>query len=277
MNRKCIGPCALLFACLCAPVVHAEYPKAGASDTVPQVVEPSPFPPAPSEPMTISTSGLSSWITYRRPCCEGPIGGDGPITYELYLQSGPTFPIGGGFFGHTLEDGWEIQGGGRTFFFNTDRDAAWTVDVSGSNMHNQGQHSDMFATLHNIIVPPGIRATSVQVTTRDLNRTFFNLGGGREWFLGAPDGDSPTWRFGVDAGWRYGSAKLKLHEIQHRTEEIEGTWVSAHADVEIPCGCISFVGGVRLEWDYTWMHHILQSTDTNLQDINLLFTAGIRF
>ena len=37
--------------------------------------------------------------------------------------------ISGGVFGHELGVGWEIEGGGRTLFFNPACDAAWTVSL----------------------------------------------------------------------------------------------------------------------------------------------------
>jgi hypothetical protein len=194
-------------------------------------------------------------------------------------------PIGGGFFGHTLQDGWEIQAGGRTLFFNPEATAAWTADVSVSNMHNNGQHSDISATLLNTITqvptsfgPVGVQVPSINVTTRSLNRTFFNLGFGREYyFFGRPQADNWTWRAGFDAGGRYGSTKLEMHEIQHRTDTIAGIYVSAHSDVEIPYGCITLLAGMRLEWDYTWTDILQHQNNSDVQDINLLFNVGFRF
>jgi hypothetical protein len=111
-----------------------------------------------------------------------------------------------------------------------------------------------------------------------LNRTFFNLGGGREYYLfGAPQGDSWTWRAGFDAGGRYGSAKLELHEIRHRTDTIAGIFIALHSDVEIPYGCITLFAGVRLEWDYTWMDILQHQNNSDLQDINLILNTGFRF
>jgi len=152
-------------------------------------------------------------------------------------------------------------------------------------MHNNGQHSDISATLLNTIQqvptsfgPIGVRVPSIQVTTRSLNRTFFNLGFGREYyFMGAPQADNWTWRAGFDAGGRYGSTKLEMHEIQHRTDTIAGIFVAAHSDVEIPYGCITLIAGMRLEWDYTWTDVLQSHNNSDVQDINLLFNLGFRF
>jgi hypothetical protein len=288
MNLKTIGLCSLVLALVSASTAHAQYTKMPAGDAGPTLPEQLPAPYATSPSSTIvSGNGLSSWITYHRPECMGPVGGNGPIRSEIYLRSGVSVPIAGGFFDHTLATGWDIQGGGRTLFFNTDDNAAWTVDLSLSNINNHGQHPDRSATLLNVIVPgptsifggaSNVLAPSVKVTTRSLNRTFFNLGFGREWYLyGAPEGDGTSWRVGVDGGGRYGSAKLEIHELKHRTDTIAGAFVSLHSDVEIPYGCIILLAGFRLEWDYTWMDILQIQNNSDLQDLNLLFTAGIRF
>jgi hypothetical protein len=238
-------------------------------------------PPAPPLPR------LSDYILGTKPDCCGPVGGDGPISTEIYARSGPGFIIPTGFLGKTLETGWVIEGGGRALFFNPAGDAACTVDLGLSNVYNHGQHSDRVAVLH--VLETGLTGTgrvTAPVTIRDLNRTFANLGVGGEWWLWGPAancptcgrmGDGPTCRVGFDAGGRWGTEKMEFNGLQHRTEVIEGAFVAVHADVEVPCGGWVFVGGTRLEWDHTWMHQILQGLPENLQDLNLLVTLGIRY
>src|SRR5262249_59921218 len=60
------------------------------------------------------------------------------------------------------------------------------------------------------------------------------------------------------------SAKMDLREIKHRTDVVGGFFLSAHSDVEIPCGCCIFQAGVRLAYDYIWTD-ILQSRNDDLQ------------
>jgi hypothetical protein len=161
------------------------------------------------------------------------------------------------------------------------------VDLSLSNINNTGKNPNQSVILHNVIVPgpasvfgtaTNVSVPSLAVSTRALNRTFVNLGGGREMYLyGAPDAEGLTWRVGIDGGGRYGSAKLEMHEIKHRTDTIAGMFVSLHSDVEIPYGCITLLAGFRIEWDYTWMDILQIQNNSDLQDLNLLFTAGIRF
>ena len=61
----------------------------------------------------------------------------------------------------------------------------------------------------------------------------------------------------MDAGGRYGSAKIEFHEITHQTSTVGGAFVALHTELEYPCGCCTFLVGFRTEWAYNWMH-ILQ-------------------
>jgi hypothetical protein len=292
--------------------------------------------PAPGQPVSLC---LSDWIIGGKGsgCC-GPVGGNGPVQMEIYLQSGVTIPFSDGVFGHTLQTGWEIQGGGRSLFFNTEETAAWVIDLSLSNLNNHGRNPSYEVPLTHILVPTATApqvanqaafafvnfvpqaafnklakekhtpagSTTVTltpargaepelvaapgVTISDLNRTFFNLGGGRDWYLlGRPaptylncadrgcEGGGPVWRFGIDGGGRYGTAKLELHELRHRTDTIAGLYIGAHTDVEVPCGCCIFQAGIRFEYDYTWMDILQERNDADVSDINLLLTVGTRF
>jgi hypothetical protein len=264
---------------------------------MPEAAAPAPLPapgaqPGPADaPMPPPTGPrLSDYILGSCGDCCGPIGADGPVTIEPYTRWGLSLPINGGVFGHTLETGWIVQGGARTLFFDADRTGAWTADLSISNIHNQGQHSDISVPLSILVPDPVIMGqadrVNLPVTISNLNRTFANLAVGREWYLWGPAptcatcgkfGDGMNLRAGFDLGGRWGSAKLDLHEIKHRTEVIEGLFVSLHADLEIPWEGLVFVVGGRVEWDQTWMHQLLQDAPEVLQEINLLATFGVRY
>src|SRR5262249_31361395 len=150
-----------------------------------------------------------------KPDCCGPIGRDGPIKMEVYVQTGISLPVEGAYFGHTLETGWVIQGGGRSLFFNPEGTHAWFADLSISNIDNHGQPSDVKATLRDIIVN-GTRVATQAVSVQSMDRTFVNLGIGHDWYLAGSglrsccsggqchDGDW-NWRVGVDVGGRLGS------------------------------------------------------------------------
>jgi hypothetical protein len=231
---------------------------------------------------------LSEYILGTTPDCCGPTGGNGPISIEPYMRAGASVILPTGFLGKVLDTGWDIEGGARTLFFNTEGDAAWTLDLGMSNVNNHGQHSDRVATLN--LIATDVNGNTGRflfpVTVQALNRTFVNLAVGRECYLWAPAancqncgrmGDGPTWRIGIDGGGRWGTEMLQFHEIRHRTEVIEGAFASIHTDLEVPWGGWVFVAGARIEYDYTWMHQILQGLPENLQELNGLITLGVRY
>ena len=117
------------------------------------------------------------------------------------------------------------------------------------------------------------------VTLRQLNRTFFDVGAGKEWYLwGAANSTGPMFRIGLDGGGRWGSAMAEFNEIRHRTDVIGGVWAAGHADFEIPCGgCCIFQAGLRVEYGYTWSDILQIQNKSDVQDINILFNVGLRF
>jgi hypothetical protein len=244
-----------------------------------------PLPPTAPPPGTSLT--LSSFILRpRSPGCCGPIGANGPIEGEIYVRTGLTFPIGGGFLNNVIDVGWEIEGGGRVLFFNPAEDAAWTVDMGISNVYNNSRDHSTTVTLLNFPVKGANGALttlpSVALSVRNLNRTDVYLSGGREWYLiGSAHPEDPhqtNWRAGVDVGGAVGSSKMEVVQQHHLTDTISAVVLAAHTDVEIPCGCHGAVltYGLRLEWTYTFQD-ILQHNNADVQEIGVLFNAGIRY
>jgi hypothetical protein len=223
---------------------------------------------------------MSSWLVYPRAfgCC-GPLGANGPISSEIYVRSGVSFPVGPGFFGaSSLHTGWAIQGGGRVLFFNPEVDAAWTVDLSVSNVEFGANHRNV-ARLFNVTFGNNPPTPEVDVTLQGVNQTYANLAGGREWYLlGTGYGSvGPVWRAGVDLGGRYGTTKVDLDQIRHRTGQVGGLFGAIHTDLECPCCGVIFVAGVRAEYGYIWSDVLQRQNNTDLQTINLLANFGIRF
>ena len=98
-------------------------------------------------------AGLSDWMLGPRPCgCCGPIGADGPIEAEAYVRTGVSFPIGGAIFSKTLDNGWDIEGGVRSLFLNKAEDAAWVVELGGTNIFNSGTNNGLVVNLNNVPV-----------------------------------------------------------------------------------------------------------------------------
>lgn len=252
--------CASLVLGMLAPFAAAQVPDY--SNGTPQ---PAPVPQSVME----SQSGLSDWITYRRGgYCMGPVGGHGPIGSEVYLRGGIDFPVGGNL-GDILRPGHSIQGGGRALLFNQAEDAAWTIDVGLANIYN---YADGGAAPFTITQPGG----AVVVNMTSMNRTFFSLGFGRQWYLwgSAPDPVN-KWLIGFDLGGRYGSASANFAQIRHRTDVVGGGFISGYGGIEIPVAFGFLEAGVRTEFSYTWSDIVQVPSD--IADIGVLFNVGLRF
>jgi hypothetical protein len=239
-------------------------------------------PPAYQGPPT-----LDDWMTYRRPgSCYCPIGGNGPIQTELYVRAGPEFIVGGGTYGHTLGPGWQIQGGGRVLFFDPSRTSAWALDLGLVNSYNRARRQDVQIPI-TVIVPGPFGSQEMSfgtngvpgVTIAVLNRTYANLGLGKEWWVGLSASDpGRKLRWGVDGGARYGSEKGEFNEIHHRTDTIAAAYAALHADLEYTCGCCcTFSVGVRAEYSYTWSDILQSLNNSDVQDVTVLLTLGVRF
>jgi len=293
MATKTVFAGAWVLALLVVCAIRAADPPAllSSMDKPAPVAATSPDMPPPAGRSPYSPS---DWITYHHADCCGPLGDNGPLGMEVYIRTGPSLPFGGELFAPRLETGWLIQGGVQTLFFNPDADAAWILDLSVSYMHNSGKgdlpgQSFVFPELFGFGTGT-LNEAPTEVALRALHRTFFNVGGGREWYLigsgnngSAPDGSAGlNWRVGIDGGARYGIARLDLMEanqpdvFHRRSHVISAAFAALHTDVEIPCGCCTFLAGFRAEWDYTWMN-LVSNFNNDLQDVNLLLTAGVRF
>lgn len=243
-------------------------PPAGLETQQVQMATPTPLPsvldPAP---------GLSQYITYHQPDCCGPIGGCGPIGMELYARTGATVPVFGDKLGHRLEPGVMVEGGGRSLFYDASDLAAWAIDLSLSYQYNNGNdHSS-------------IPFSPLPVTVRALHRTYVNLAVGREWYLlhNAHCGKC-NWRVGTDIGGGWGAGRLDLNDpfqspsgFTRLYDTIGRVFAAAYTDVEIPCGCCTWILGARGEWSYDFMNFRRITPGCNVSDANILLVTGVRF
>jgi len=231
------------------------------------------------EPMMPSIGGLSDWIVYRRDCCESPVGRRTPLFSEIYLNVGPSIPIGGQTLSRELQTGWSVTGGARALFFNEPLTKAWAFDIHIINTHESaGRHNTPFAVT---VFHRGIRTDfgvggAPGATLQDSNRTLLGMGWGREWYLRRPaDDDGCKWRFGIDVGGRWGSHRVDLNEFSHLNDVIASMYTAAHSDLEFLWGRCLFHAGVRVEWAYTWSDILQQTSD--VQDLSVLLTVGVRY
>jgi hypothetical protein len=252
-----------------------------------------------ADPSGVSTPTLppgsypSPYYTEGPGCC-GPLGKQGRIGYELYTYTGPNLPFGSGDFVGRLNVGWVVGGGGRTLFFNPTHDAAWVVDLGLSYTYNRGEQQEpVFLDIRQpprsdpftgrVIPQPDLYTLSA---IRGLHRTNFNFALGRDWWLWGPaaNGLQEGWnlRIGGQVGGRWGTAHVdvvplnQVNGYARRQNVTHGLYLAAHGSLEVPFGgCILF-SGLRVEWGYDWTN-IVPPLGGDLNNVNLLLTAGIRF
>jgi hypothetical protein len=271
----------------------APVPAAPATSPLPAVM------PAPSQIPAIQASlppgGVPDpWITYERPGCCGPVGGDGPIGSEVYVRTGPSIPTGNSIIRQSEDTGWMVEVGGRSLLFNRDTTAAWTGDFGVAYTYNDGGSNNVFPLILpftvNSIFTSTIQPVAVKVIIRDYQRVAPTFAFGREYYLGQPAyAPGWHWRAGADVGGRYGVSRLDLNDVsnpgrvdfRHLSDVYGAALVSIHTDVDVPIGpCCSFIAGARAEWAYNWsdiLKEALPTQRSDTQEINILLNVGFRF
>jgi hypothetical protein len=221
--------------------------------------------------------------------CNGPVGGNGPLTYELYLYTGPSFIVGGDkFIQAALGTGWALSSGGRTLHFNTTQDAAWTLTTGIFYLYSGGDRDYIGVATR----PPGAQNQLAPVAepvnafrVKSFNRVGLEFAVGRDWWLDGPAGSCPgDWnsRVGVDVGGRWGHNSVSLNplvnpaEYFRRSDTMHAVTLGAHYTLEVPMGAwAGFLGG-RVQWAYNWTN-VVPPIGGNTQDLGILFAAGVRF
>jgi hypothetical protein len=252
--------------------------------TYPPFAPPAPLQKDAVEPTapvqaTSYPGGLSDWILYRRDCCEGRHGNQTPLYIELYLESGVVYPMHNTLLGSQLHPGWTIAGGARALFFNEPMTAAWVFDGHIFNIDQWGgrQHTGFPVTVFQAGQKHVFGVGAVPgATVEDYNRAGVGVGFGRDWFPWRPaNADGCSWRIGFDGGGRYASGRVNLDQLGHLNATVGSIYTGFHSDVEIPCRRVIWHIGIRGEWSYNWSSVLQQSSD--VQDLSLLFTTGIRY
>jgi hypothetical protein len=314
MNAKTVFSSALVWTVVCLGAVRGQAPSgspvppsptgsySNSAPNLPSLVPPPSSAPAdiaPGSPGAPGMYGPSSWIRGDKyGCCDQP-GGSGPIQTELFVRAGPSVPFGhNGQVAESLQTGLDLEAGGRVLFFDPSMEEAWSVELGITNITNHA-HSGVPMNL-NIFVPqnPNNPATAPNasggfnplmvnfgqnglpgVTLEQLNRTYFDLGGGKDWYIwGSANSAGSKWRVGIDGGGRYGTESAEFNEIPHRTDVIGGLFAAIHSDYECPlCRSFIFQAGVRVEYGYTWSDIMQIQNNSDVQDLNIMISIGVRF
>jgi len=268
-----------------------QQPSGPATYNLPNSPTPMPSPQPQQDPENLSLPRiLSNWVTYRdktppetevnAPCTNF-------IGSELFLRMGSSTPFGAGVFPAVLNTGWLIEGGARAMLYNDIGDRAWTLQASLSNIYNSAHFNTDKVPIDHVTQVGNPGMTLTDATIRDLNRTFLNVGLGRDWYVWKPKHDAKrvcedflcncTLSFGVDGGFRYGTARVQFDEIEHRTGVLSGAYAAAHTELQIPVGChCMWELGLRAELGFTNSQFLVQTHEA-FYDANVLFNTGIRY
>lgn len=236
-------------------------------------------------------SYASPFLTDKNGCC-GPLGGNGPVTYEITAFTGPNY-VGGSDLADRLSMGWMVGASARTLYFNRESTAAWALDLGLSYTFNKGHEDDPLFALdkgstttdqfgQTTTTPPTIK----QFALRNLNRTSFNYGIGRDWWFWGPGaaGYESSWnlRWGANFGGRWGTAHVDMvpaddPEGYFRRQKVYlGVYGDVHFDWEVPVGGWIWFSGLKLQYGYDWMN-IIPPLDSNISNVNFLMQTGVRF
>ena len=232
----------------------------------------------------------SPWVgdQYAGGCC-GPVGANGPVTYETYFRTGPSLISGGGPLATSLKTfGWNIQAGGRSLLFNQAGDAAWVLDLGLGYTNNRGRGAESpIDILSNSVKFGGVTPGTFTAGVTEMRRTSFNFGVGRDYFLNGPGmvGQAPDYgnfRLGWDVGGRWGTASIDFEPFgdpdgtRRRQNVYHGVYLGGQGTWEKTCGGWTFYMGGRVEWGYYWTN-LVPPNDGDFRDVNLLFMLGVRF
>jgi hypothetical protein len=314
MNAKTVFSTALLWTALglgaargqTTPGAPAQPPFAGSTGTLPALPPtagslnaPTTLPPGAPTSGPVEMGGasngeyhLSSWILGDKYGCCDPVGKDGPIQTELFFYAGPSIVIGrNGQVSSFLQTGLDLEVGGRALFLNPAMDGAWDVELGVGNIYNHAHSGNPMQVKETVPQSSAVTGTTIPVqvffgqngvpgvTLQDLNRTTVDLGVGKDWWLwGTANSAGPKFRVGIDGGGSYGTERAEFHEIPHRTDVIAGLYAGVHADFECPLyGCFVFQAGIQIRYSYTWSDIMQIQNDSDVQDLNVLISVGLRF
>jgi hypothetical protein len=245
--------------------------------------------------------------------------------YALYVTSGLKWPfeiyarVGGSFFTSNgeldgvLNDGIATQFGAKVIYYDHDCRAAWFGDLGVDYFHNQGdQTTPVIERFRFLDVNRGQQQFALLVLERSaieaLDRIFFRVGGGREWFFGGEVQGSVRYKLGLDGGLRLGHAHAGLavkerNVIQsvilpgtnrparlqdgdilnptgnkEATDFVQNVFVGASVGVLIPYCGFDFVLDGRAEYSHDFISlHGIENMDQSLDQIQILLSAGLRY
>lgn len=272
------GPLAQAQMPASSPFVKGQIPVAMPADAPIYAQSPSVPPEQPNIQPKVGAYAPDAWVYQQQPNATGgcgPMGANGPIGSDVYARVGPSLVLTRTDFGKSLRTGWEIDGGGRSLFFSPEGDKAFIVDLGVTYQYNHGKPGPVF------------NLDGANFTVRNLYRTAASLGLGFDRYAFGPGFIGGMWdanfSYGFDGGARMGSSHVELNNLAtfppglRRVQDVYfASFAGLHFDMEVPMGAWTFVSGVRAVWSFTGMDFI-PGANTNLSDLGLLLTVGVRY
>ncbi len=243
----------------------------------------------PPVPAAVPGAVYSPWVGDNPAggCC-GPVGANGPVTYEGYFRTGVSLLSGGGAMTSVAKTfGWNVQGGSRSLFFNPTGDAAWVLDLGIGYTANAGRGAERPINILTNSVKFGGGDGVFPAGVREVRRTSLNFAIGRDYFLNGPGvvGSEPgygNFRTGWDVGGRWGTSSVGFEPFgdpdgyRRRQSIFHGLYLAGNATWEKPMGSWTFYLGGRVEWGYYWAN-MLPPNDGDFREVNILLMTGVRF
>jgi hypothetical protein len=207
--------------------------------------------------------------------CGGPLGANGPVSYDIYVSPGIGWGLNSRFLNSGLDVTTGIKAGGRSLYFSPNADSAWVLDVGGHYLLNQGSGGQNPFVFNNN-----------SFTVRQYNRSGVHGSIGQEHYLRGPGfvsfNSACTIAVGWDVGGRWETTSVHMNQLTNSTSGFarvhaiaSGYTIGAHVDMIIPQGGWSWVAGARVEYASTYTNPLPGQDFFN--ELYLFLHAGVRY
>jgi hypothetical protein len=237
------------------------------------------------------------------PCTNFPPEGP-PISlfspFEVYARAGAALNTGRGPMSQVLRTGVGVDGGVRSFLFDSSHGASWYGDLGMSYLYNNSSDSSVNLITSNEEVGVsrlgqiiGLPATTL-LGIRELHRTNTRLTFGREYYLGSSWFDGMKYSVGGDFGGVWGWAQVKTTinsqtitgsqpgdvvqnnpRFNHHGDQIKGFFLGSSMNLIWPRNNYDFIMGTRVEWERDYFK--LADNDDGSSQLKLYLELGWRY
>jgi hypothetical protein len=309
VNRTCrVYAWTLLMGVVLAPegLAQTDTPPPQERPKTDQAVAQPPAPgPAPRtyfQPQIVAPA--AGPLTMRIDPCTGFPPEGPPISlfspFELYVRTGPAISTGRGPLSDILRTGLGVDGGVRSFLFDSDHAAAWYGDLGLSYLYNEPSDASLNLITDNQQVAVsrlgqviGLDAVTL-LGVRELHRASARMTFGREYYFNSWWFDGAKYSLGGDFGgvWGWAHVKTQINDqtitgsqpgdvvqnnpsFNHRGDQIKGFFVGTSMNLIFPRHNYDFIVGSRIEWERDYFK--LVDNDDGASQLKLYLELGWRY